>query len=507
MLKKLLRFGRHTVIYGIGSALNAIGSFLLIPLYTHVLSTEQYGILELLNRTGAILLLFIMLGVRQAFIRFYFDHEDDEWRKKVLATTLAFLITSSTTAILIFNPFKDMVAGLLFNDPAIGGLFLYVILWIPFDLVVNVGLAHLQIQLKSIKYVVINFFKFFFYLGSNVLLVYYWRMGIEGILITNLWISTVIGIGFLIYYIKWTHFKISFSLLKSMLRFGLPYLPTAFFGYIVSNGDRYFLTMFSNLDEVGIYALGAKIGMFGLAFIVEPFGRVWTPFLFENYNKEGGSQLISKVFTIYTVIVVTVALGISVSAPTIIPLISDEAFYESFKLVPVICLAAIFYDLAVMADAGILISKKTKYKPLIFGSAAVVCVIANVLLVPVLNSMGAAIAQVFTFFTLFIVNFAMSNRFYKIDLEYKKMGIIIGGGMLVYLISKLILDTNPDDMTTKLISLSTFILFPFILWFGGLLSKEEKEVLLKLRKKENATATETMIAKEISVEEEGTLDI
>jgi O-antigen/teichoic acid export membrane protein len=484
MLKKIMHFGRHTVIYGMGSALNAIGSFLLIPLYTNILTTEEYGILELLNRTGEILLLFIMLGVRQAFIRFYFDHEDDQWRKKVLATTLLFLLTTSTIAILIFNPLKEMVADLLFDDPLIGALFLYVILWIPFDLVVNVGLAHLQIQLKSIKYVVINFFKFFFYLGSNVLLVYYYRMGIEGILITNLWIAAVLGLSFLAYYAKWTHFKVSLQLLKDMLKFGLPYLPTAFFGYIIHNGDRYFLTIYSNLDELGIYALGFKIGMFGLAFIVEPFGRVWTPFLFENYNKKDGPELISKVFTIYTVIVVTVALGISVSAPTIIPLISDKAFYASFKIIPVICLGAVFYDLAIMADAGILIKKKTKYKPLIFGSAAIVAIISNLIFVPLLESLGAAIAMVFTFLSLFIVNFSISNRFYKIDLEYRKMIVIIVGAIIVYLISKFILDTNPEDMTTKIVSISTFGLYPVILWFGGLLTKKEKELLLKLRKRD-----------------------
>ena len=285
MKEKLLKLGKHSIIYGIGSALTAAGGFILIPLYTHVLSTEQYGILEMLNRTADILLLVIMMGVRQAFIRFYFDNDSEDWHKKVVATTTLFLILSSFVIVFLFFPFRNNVGEILFKDPLTGVLFIYILVWIPLDLIVRTGLTHLQIQMKSTKYVIINFIKFFSFIGSNVWLVYYWDMGIEGVLITNIWISLILGLAFLVYFAKWTHFKISIPLLKDMLKFGLPYLPTAFFVYIINNGDRYFLTLYSTLDVVGIYALGFKIGMFGIALVMEPFGKVWSPFLFDNYDK------------------------------------------------------------------------------------------------------------------------------------------------------------------------------------------------------------------------------
>ncbi len=485
MLDKLLKLGKHTIIYGIGNALTAIGAFILIPLYTHVLATKEYGILELLNRTGDILILIIVMGVRQAFIRFYFDSDQEEWHKKVIATTIGFLLVSSVVSIMIFYPFREMVAELLFNDPLIGIYFLYIFIWIPLDLMVNVGMTHLQIQMKSTKYVVINFIKFFSYVGSNVVLVYYFKMGILGVLVTNIWVSGMVGLGFLIYYMRWTKFQMSLSLLKDLLKFGLPYLPTAIFGYIIHNGDRYFLTLYTSLEEVGIYALGFKIGMFGLALVVEPFGRVWSPFLFDNYDKPDGPELISKVFTIYTLIVVSVALGISIAAPFVIPIISGEAYHSAFKIVPLICLAAIFYDLAIMADAGILIKKKTQYKPLIFGIAALVGIIPNFILVPQFAGMGAAAALVITFVALFIINFSISNRFYVIKLEFKKMILILVGALIVYVLSKFILNIDNENIWIQILSLLSFSIFPLILWFGGLLSENEKKLLMQLRKKKD----------------------
>ncbi|PQP33964.1 hypothetical protein C6A37_10225, partial [Desulfobacteraceae bacterium SEEP-SAG9] len=136
---------------------------------------------------------------------------------------------------------------------------------------------------------------------------------------------------------------------------------------LLMNSDRYFLGIFSSLDAVGIYSLGYKIGFLGLGLIMDSFGKVWSPFLFANYNKADGPVLIGKAFTYYTLVSVTFGLLIAIVSPIILPFISPEAYQVTYKLIPLICLGSIFYGMASLADAGILIAKKTIYKPLIFG--------------------------------------------------------------------------------------------------------------------------------------------
>ena len=116
MKEKIIKLAGHSFVYGIGNALGAIGGFILIPLYTHVLSTAEYGILELLNRTADILMLFMLMGVRQAFIRFYFDHDDSEWHKTVVFTTIALILISAVIISSIFVPLRGLIADTLFKD-------------------------------------------------------------------------------------------------------------------------------------------------------------------------------------------------------------------------------------------------------------------------------------------------------------------------------------------------------------------------------------------------------
>ena len=474
MKDKLLKLGRHSFVYGVGSALGLAGGFILIPLYTNVLSTEEYGVLELITRTADILMLVMFMGVRQAFMRFYFDHDDPDWHKTVVGTTLALILTSSITICLLFYPFRGLVAHWLFKASTLQTLFVFMIIWLPLELLASIGMTSLQIQMKSVRYVTINFIKFILVITSNILLVYIYRKGIVGILITNIWVAGLIGLSFLVLLIKWSKFKISFDLGKRLLKFGAPYLPTAVFLFIICNSDRYFLSMFSSLHAVGIYALGYKIGMFGIAIVMDAFGKIWAPFLFDNYNKPDGSALISKTFLLYTLLSVSVGLTISVLSPIVIPLISDKAFHDSHKVVPLICLASILWGMASLADAGILIAKKTFYKPMIFGSAAMVALGGNLLLVPKLGSLGAAIALVLTFLALLIINYAMANKFYRIVIEYKKMLLIFSSAVMVYIFSTHVLGFAQNSQYIKICSISSLFIYPVILWFGGLFSYDEK---------------------------------
>ncbi len=265
-----------------------------------------------------------------------------------------------------------------------------------------------------------------------------------------------------------------------MLKFGFPYLPTACFMFIINSSDRYFLSLYSSLDSVGIYALGYKIGMFGIAVLMGPFEKVWSPFLFENYNKEDGPELVSKVFTLYTLISVSVGLAISVSSPIIIPLISGKAFHSSYKLIPFICLASIFYGMATLSDAGILISKKTGYKPFIFGSASIVGIVSNVLLIPRFGALGASITLAITFFSLFIVNYSVAYKFYPLKIEYKKILLVFVSALTTYLMFTYLFSFGDEMRFMKIYSIVSLCIFPVILWFGGFFSDNEKLLVKRL---------------------------
>jgi O-antigen/teichoic acid export membrane protein len=254
------------------------------------------------------------------------------------------------------------------------------------------------------------------------------------------------------------------------------------------NSDRYFLTIYSDLDQVGIYSLAYKLGMFGVSLLMDPFAKVWSPFLFEYYNKKEGPALISKVITLFTMFSVSIGLGISITSPWVLPLISSEAYHTAYKIIPLICLASIFYSLSSLADAGILISKKTQYKPFIFAVASGVAVLFNFILVPIYKSTGAAMTLTITFLSILVINFIISNKFYVIKIEYKKVIIIFVSAILTYIISNSLILYFNDILHKAIISILCFMLFLLLLWFGNLFNKSEKEYLINVIK--NRTLSE-----------------
>jgi len=480
MKKNIIGLARHLVIYGLGNALGVAGGFLLIPLYTHVLATSEYGVLELINRSADILILVMFNGVRQGFIRHYFDQDSDEWHKIVVSSTLIFLSALSIVVSVAVLVFREALSGLLFKGEAPSVLLVFITVWLPLEMVVKIGMTHLQIQMKSSKYVLIDLTCFVLSLSSNILLVYFYRRGIEGILITNMWIAGTIGLTFAAVLLRWTGARLSVQVIKDLVKFGAPYAPTAVFMFFLSSSDRYFLSAMTSLDEVGVYALAYKVGMFGTSLIMGPFGMVWTPFLFENYRKKEGPELIGKVFTFYTTVVVGVGLFISALSPMVIPMISSQAYHASYRLVPPICLAAVFYGMACIADAGILISKKTFYKPVLFGASGLVAVGLNLFLIPRYGATGAAFSLSAGFFTLLIFVHSVSSKFFFFRVEYRKIIVIFASAFVVYCFSNALLGWGIEKPVLKICSVLSLGLFPLAAWYGGIISAHEKSSLSEL---------------------------
>lgn len=477
----LPKLARHSLVYGIGSAIGVAGSLLLIPLYTHALSTAEYGALELLYRTCEILMIVMFMGVRQAYIRFYFEKRgDDEWHSTVTGTTVIFVLLSCAAILLLFLPFRGLVLDGLLKGSVSDLVFLLVLAWIPFEMLVNVGLTFLQIRMRSIAYVVTNLLRLVLFVGINLWLVYVLHYGITGVFLAQVGVTGGIAAAFLAYLVVGRHLRFSLPLIKEMVKYGLPYLPASLFMYVVINSDRYFLGIYGTLDDVGIYSLAARVGMIGIMFLADPFLKVWSPFLFENHQKPDGPATLSRVFTLFTLVSVTTALGVSVLAPVLLPLITGDDFHVAYGLVPVICLAAVFYSMSHLVDAGILISKKTHYKPMIFGIAAAVALAANVTLTRSFGTWGAAAALVLALFTLLVVNHRIANRFYRLPVELRRLLLIFAAAGVTYLLSLYLLKRNDGSLLGEVVSVLAMACFPLLLWVAGFFTHGERELLHRL---------------------------
>ena len=471
---------KHTVVYGFGSALTAAGGFLLIPLYTHSLTPDQYGILELLNRVIDVVIMLSFLGTRQAFMRFYFDSEDKTSRQAVTGTTLVFSVLMCIALELFLIPLL-LVAPQADTVDRFQVLVAFAAGWIPMEVIILLGMAVLQVKLKSTVYVAVSVARLVVFIGLIYVMLYIMKQGIVGVVLAQLIISGVIGGGFLWMIWRDTRFRVDRGILKALLAFGLPYLPAGMFMYVISNSDRYALGYFASLGDVGIYALAYKLGSVAVALFMVPFQKVWAPFIFSVCRDEDGPERIGRAFVVFTAITAYLALGISVLTPYILPWIADPAYQSVDLVVPIVCFGTVFYGMACLIDAGVLIEKKTHVKPLIFGTAAALGVVFQLVLTPSFGVIGAACATSLTFVALFLINHQFSERYYHVNIQVRALMVVLAAVAGCWILSSQAPSLVDSAAAILAVKVGALVAYPAVIVAARVISIEELVKVIRTR--------------------------
>ena len=147
----------------------------------------------------------------------------------------------------------------------------------------------------------------------NIVLVLYFKWGIEAVLISNLIASLLTLIILLPEIIKNLKPVINISLLRRLVKFGLPYLPAGLGSMLIQGIDRPILTSMTDLNTVGIYNANYKLGIFMMLF-VNMFQYAWQPFFLQQAEEKDAKKVFSKILTYFTftagVILVIISLFI-----------------------------------------------------------------------------------------------------------------------------------------------------------------------------------------------------
>jgi O-antigen/teichoic acid export membrane protein len=279
----------------------------------------------------------------------------------------------------------------------------------------------------------------------NVFFIVILRKGIEYVFISNV-IASVLTL-ILLFPVIIKNLKISFNkeLVNELLKFSLPYIPAGISANIIQVVNRPILTALTNDYTVGVFQANYRLGIFMMLF-VSMFEFAWRPFFLQNAKDPNAKQLFAKVMTLFLVVatVIFIFLTLFIDNIVAIPLphrgyLVGKAYWAGLSIVPVILLSYIFYGIYVNLMAGIYIQKKTKYLIYITGSAAVINIASNFILIPVIGMMGAAVATLISYVVETIGIFYVSRKYYRIEYEYRKIifiFVLLASAMVSYFFLK-----------------------------------------------------------------------
>ena len=463
MFDKLKELTKDTAIYGISTMVGRFLNFILVPLYTNIFPPADYGIIQLIYAYMAILNIVFIYGLDSAYLKFAsfkdIGDEKDNFSTpyiSVFATSLLFVllivvnISAIGTSLRIpseYNYLIYLAAGILFLDANVV---------IPF--------LKLRIDRKAKIFSLFRVINISVNIVLNIYLILVLHWGIEAIIISNLIASAVSLLLVSVTIIK--NFKLKFHslLFKRMLKFGLPFLPAGFAVMLVQVIDVPILERLTDLKTVGIYKANYKLGIFMMLF-VNMFQFAWQPFFLQNAKEPNAKEMFSKILTYFTlagsIILVVLSLFITDLAQIQIAGFSlvGSQYWAGLQIVPIILLAYLINGMYSVFSAGIYIEEKSIYVPFITGAGAIVNVVVNFLLIPILNITGAALATLASYLVMALGYYFVTQKFYNVKYELKRIRHIFIAVLLVGVLFYYLLSIDNLVFPYKMILLILFTLY------------------------------------------------
>jgi len=426
------RILRHSIIYGLGNLATRLVGLLLLPLYTRLLTTQEYGVLAIINVSLAFLVTVLNVGMTSAIFREYFRAGNDLIRQHVISSAFCFLTLLSGVAAVAGWFAAESISQLLFGSAdfaphtrvALVGLFFEIGLFTPRSLL-RAGERSGQFALVAVVRLVIN-------LILNVVFVAHLRLGVYGVLLGNALSGAALYVVLLPLVIRRLRYGVSFAVLKRMLAFGAPLMPAMLGTIMLASADRYFIRHYCGLHEVSLYEVAYKVASALSVFVIQPFYLAWPTVMWSIEKQPGAHQTYARVLTYLVGATAFFALGISIFGREIIARIATSTYVEGAWVLPLVTGAYVFSAAYFVLNTGVSLAGRTGYMSLAVGLAVLTNMVLNFILIPSSGIRGAAVATILAYVVMAASMYAFSRRFLPLQYEWRRVAWIAIVGVALF---------------------------------------------------------------------------
>lgn len=384
-------------------ALSTFGSkllvFLLTPFYTAMLSTEEYGIMDNVVQLSNLLIPIASAGIANAVIRFGLDGVTD--KKSVY--TFGIVVTALGSALLLAcYPLLDLI-------PYTNG---YTILVCFYVIASNFHAACAQFSRScgNVRlYAEGGILCTAVAIGLNILFLAVFHWGVAGYVLSSILADVICSFFYIFRDKQWRAFDLSSIRGKDrlatdwdMLRYAIPLIPTTVCSWIINMSDRFIITGILGESANGIYSVANKMPTM-LIVVSNIFTYAWQITAFANQPKEERARLFSNVARVYQAITFVGAACLIVTARISQSLLAGPDYYAGWRYVPMLSLATAFCCLSNFLTSVYMVDKRSVATFVTILIGAVLNVTGNILLIPVLGPMGAALSTAVSYFMMFFV--------------------------------------------------------------------------------------------------------
>ncbi|MBR2020470.1 MAG: oligosaccharide flippase family protein [Clostridia bacterium] len=399
----------NTVILGLGTFGSKLLVFLLMPLYTSLLSTSEYSTAELITSTANLLIPLACVGISNGIFRFAAERESDQ--KAVFSASVA-LLTLGLGGFCLLSPLLSLITYF-------SGYTWLIVAYVFFADVQAVCAQYVRAIDRTRLFALQGVLNTLLTILCNILFLVVWDMGVTGYVLSVI-VGNILTTVYLIFAAKlWRVFSISSinrRMMKDLLYFSLPLIPTTVCWLITDLSDRYMVTYFWGSDVNGVYSAAYKIPTV-VNLISGIFMQAWQfSAVAESSDEDTCKTFYSEVFRGFLSVIFIGAAGLILFSRFLADLLLSRAYFEAWRYMPTLLCAAALESIVSFLATVYMVRKKSMHSFLSAMVGTLLNVVLNLLLIPTHGALGAAIATMLAYGAVLIVRMIDAPRIIRFKL-------------------------------------------------------------------------------------------
>lgn len=398
------------VVYTFSAFLNSAVPFLILPLLTRYLSTDEYGIVSMFNATVGLITPFLSLGSSVAIQRKLVER-DKAGNKEFIFNSFILVFSATFLMMLLFFMFKNNITHFT-GIPR--ELLFYVVFMSLSTALVNCVCAVLQILEKPKEYAVYQNLCTILNLLLSLYLVVVLKLGVSGRIYGIVYSKLLFAFLGVLLIIKYVGIKphIRISYLKDIfLHYGIPMIPTEVKSTVLTYTDRLFVTNMISLGETGVYSVGNQFAM-PILLLAQAFNLAFLPWLYKKleHDKDEEKIMIIRLTYAYFVVIIAIALVWTTISKPLISFIVGKEYHGAEIYVFWLSMGYAFTGMHMMVVNYIYYYKKATSYAFVTTAVIILNVVLNYILINVFGSVGAAQATMIADFLSFVFTWLLSMK-------------------------------------------------------------------------------------------------
>ncbi len=425
-------FGK-SLIYGLGSSLNGLVGFLLIPFFVNHLYAGEYGCFAMAEMLLNLVLVVLSLGLHITLLSRY-PALDSGKRVELIGNLFGFMLVSTAAMEVVITAVYFLDPGLIFSGIK-RELFLLVVFISGLETIWLLFATLYRAEGAAVRYIIYSLIQLGVGLVATVGLIVWLGYREEGILYGRLIGNVVLAV---LLTPQMSAFRPRFNWNYSMelLKVSLPLVPATFASMWVSMSPRYFINMFGSSEEVGIYTMSAKVaGIVSLLFI-QPFSMAWMVAIFNIYRLPEAKKIYARMLTYYMLAGVLFATVLGIVAPGIVGILGKKTFPISSDIIIVISFAHVGYGLLFPLNIGPFVKENIKSILPSYLCSIAISILIGYAFTYYFGAIGASLALLITYLLHSYLILRVSQSMFPIKFEWTRISKILISVLLSWLLLK-----------------------------------------------------------------------